>query len=201
MGFINSSVKIHESVDNSVNLFVIGYPRNKNKSTPLGVEIIKNILEDSSVIVNIDNTLSLMDKASTNQMLNKLKDHLNEANIPFEYRVTEYEAPNSGILGKLFSISKKTGNRELFTFKLESNFADENLFSIMVTIGCEIYVPLESGDELVQEVFNGYFKDQNMRFSTFKYVIFISDFLGQAALRTKTLKLEDVQKLCAERPE
>lgn len=201
MGFINNDVRIHESVENSVNLFVIGYPRKKGKPIPLGPNIIKNILESSDIIVNMDNTLSLVNKTSTDQMLNKLKDSLKAADIPFEYRVTEYEAPNQNVLAKLFSMPKKAGNREFFTFKLNNRFTDENVFNIMVSLGCEIFVPFEFRDELVQEIFNGIFKDLNKRYSSFKYTIFISDFLGQAALRTKTLKLEDVQKLCVERSE
>jgi hypothetical protein len=195
MGLLNSGFRVNESVENSVSLFVIGYPRKKGKPAPLGPDIIKNILKSGNVIVDVDNTLSLMDKAATVKILNKLKDALNTANIQFEHRVTEAEVSNPGLLTKLFSMPKKTGNREFFTFELDSRFNDENLLNIMVNIGCEIFVPFEFSEGLVQEVFNGNFQDRGKRFSAFKYVIFISDYLGQAALRTKTIKMEDVQNL------
>jgi hypothetical protein len=196
MGLLNSDVKIHETLENSVKVFIISYPRKNSKQVLIGMDIVRNILKDNNIIVNVDNSLSFLKKDETAETVDKLREALKQAGIPFEYRVSESQASNTGVLGRLFSLPKKNNERELFTFKLDSRFFDENLFDILLQLGCEIYVPFEFKEEIVQEVFNRYFHEQSKRFSTFKYVIFVSDYLSQAALRTKALNIEDVQKLC-----
>lgn len=197
----NKSAVIRESVENTTKLFVISFPRKSRKPVLLGIDILNNILKDNDVIIYIDTFLSFMDKTKAAETISKLKDELSNEGIKFEYKTVQTPSKTLGTLGKLFGFSKRIDNRETIVFAIKRHSYNENLFSKILDLGCEMYIPESLSDNIVQEISEGVYQNDEKKYSSFKYVIFISDYLGQAALRSKNLNLEDVQNLCIQSEE
>jgi hypothetical protein len=182
---------------NISSLFVIAYPRKSGKPVSIGMDILANILKESNAIISMDSSLSFLGKVDVGQATRHLKSVLQGLDIPFSYRVLQGSSSGaSGILGQLLGFGKKQADRDIITFELPKDYFDYDLFDAILKLGCEVYVPFEPKTELVERVFNCQFKEDDEKYSTFKYVIYINDFLGQAALRTKALTTDDVKKLC-----
>lgn len=195
MGLLNSSLKIESLKADAAELFIIRYPRKNGKVVLLGKDILCNILKSNIVTVDVDTSLSFLNTKKVSKFTRELKNLLQKNDIRFDYRVLESNSSGGGI-SQLFKFNKKQKDREIITFKLPQHFNNSDLFDIMLGIGCEIFVAIEFNDDIVQEIFNCHFQDQEVRYSTFKYVLFLNNYLDQAALRTKLLNLRDVQKLC-----
>ena len=195
MGLLNSSLKIESLKADQTELFIIRYPKKNGKVILLGKDILRNILRNSIITVNVDTSLSFLNTKKISKFTHELKNLLQKNDMRFDYRVLESNSSGGGI-SQLFKFNKKQSDREIITFNLPPHFNNSDLFDIMLGIGCEIFVPIEYRDDIVQEIFNCHFQDQEVRYSTFKYVLFLNNYLDQAALRTKLLNLEDVQKIC-----
>ena len=67
--------------------------------------------------------------------------------------------------------------------------------SIFLLLNKEYQYPFFHFYDIVDDVFNFNFQDTQKKYDTFEYVLFISDLIGQAALRTKKLDLKHVEDI------
>lgn len=184
-------------MDKSTKVFIITYSYKGNKSAQIGMHMLKNILENDDIIVNIDTSLCFLDKLQSTKAVESLKAMLEEIGIKYDYRVIQGQGQSSalGALGKILGFGRRMEDREIVTFELPKAFPDANVLSSILELGGEIFVPIEYNSDIAQQVFNCHFNDMDKRFATFKLVAYINDYLGQAAIRTRTLNLEDIKRI------
>lgn len=199
MGLFSSDLKIQETVDKTVKLFAVTYPVKSGKPVSKGSLILDNILKNDSVIVNIDTSFSFLDNSESSKYAEELRSMLRDRDIHFDYRVTEAEtqAGLGGLLGQFLGFGKKSKSREIVTFELPKLYNDKSLLTLLLKLCPELYIPIEYNSQIAQEIFNCHFQDLKNRFSTFKYVAYLNEYLGQTAIRTTVLNLNDVKALCA----
>lgn len=198
LNFLRNDLKISSSDSGCCKEFIIRYPRENGKCTNLGAYIVNSILCSSSVIVKIDTSLCFAAKADIKILSERLRSLLKSIPIDFQYRIVKSAVSGQNPLGKLFQFSNKNGSSELIVFELPIKFVHKDLLDIILNLGCEIFVPFEnsSNTSVIQEIFNGHYDDNEDRFDRFKFVMFLSNYLEQAALRTKHLSLKDVESIC-----
>lgn len=187
------NIKIRYSCKNGVGKYVITY---SSKNKKLGAHILKKILESSSAVINIDTSLSFMDKKQFKDYINTLKNSLESHKVNYYNRTITSSRSDMSALAQFLLYGKTKGDREIITFELNKDFNDDSLIELIVKPGCEVFVSESLSSEIIQDVFNSNYQDEERRFDVFKYVIYINDYVDQAALYTKTLGIEDVKKIC-----
>lgn len=196
MGLVNSDLKISSYIDNSIKVFIITYPKKNGSIMMLGKDILHNILTEESIIINVDTSLSFQDTPQVSKSSIDLKSLLQDNDVSFDYRVTEPNPVEGGFLSKFLDINKKPRKREILTFELQQHFDNADIFDALLNMGCQVFAPVNHKDDIARDIFYCNFEDERERYSAFKFVLYINNFLGQAALRTKLLDMEDVQKIC-----
>lgn len=194
-GFNDKPVRIKQSSKNSIKEYVIVYPVKKGATVKIGKSMLCNITKISTVIVHMDTNMTLMGKQQKMDFMSCLKNLLKALNINFSQRIIPGGSSNGESVLRMIFSGKKDSEREIVTFQLEKGFFNEELFSMISLQGCEIYIPNNYYDGIVDDVFNFNFEDAQKRYDTFEYVLFISDLIGQAALRTKKLDLKHVEDI------
>ncbi|WP_094546199.1 hypothetical protein [Petroclostridium xylanilyticum] len=199
LDFLNSELKINTSINDSIKNFTIIYPKKKGSIVPIGVNILQNILKYDSIIVHIDTSLCFNTQLEVKNSIDQFRNTLSALAIDFEYRT--FKASNAGpnILGIPLQSEKRQEVHQIITFGLKQHFDDKDFLTPLLQIGCQIYVPYEQqfDPKLIQRVFNGHFQEEHDKVSTFKYVLFINDFIGQTVIKTKSLELKDIEEICA----
>jgi hypothetical protein len=193
--FLNSNLRIHAQTNNSIKEFVILYPKKKGVSINISKDIIKNVLRTSDIVVNINTSLSYTGDTNIEECSMKLKEALKDLGLQYNFRIFTMDSQGSS-LGQLLKLSKKKKDYEIITFMLPQNFNDYALFDYMIQLGCEILVPVQIASEITEQVFNGHFSRDQEKFTSFKYTLYISNFIDQTLLRTKVLDMGDVEKIC-----
>lgn len=191
-GFSDKPARIKTSCSDSIKKYIIVYPEKKGITVKIGADMLRNITKNSAPIVLLDTSISLMDERSRENNANKLMDLLNTLGIKFFHRVIPSEESTDGKIVDMLLFGRKDSDREIITFQLNIGFDNDELLSLIALLGCEIYIPNSFYDDIIQDVFNFNFQDKKKRLDVFKYVIYINDLIGQAALTTKSLEAKDV---------
>ena len=198
LDFLNSKLRIRTAADGSIKKYTIFYPQKKGGTIAIGMDILRNILQDHAIIVHIDTSLFFLKPSETDHYTYKIKNMLSALGINFEYRIFKADHAHKGVLGSLNLFDKKQIDHQIITFALQQQCRHQDLLESLLEVGCQIYVPYENqyNTELVYRVFNAHFHEEHDRFSIFKCVLFINDWIGQTVLQTKSLTLNDVEKIC-----
>lgn len=190
----NNNIKIKYTNKNGAGKYIISYT---SKGMKLGRNLLRNILKQSSAIVNLDTSLSFMDNKAISEFITKLKATLKSLDVNFYNRtITPAKFETNGLVHFLLYGKTAILDREIITFELNKDFSNNELFALLSDHGCEIFVAESPSVEIIQDVFNCNYQDIGERLASFKYVIYVNDSIGQAALNTKTLNEKDVEALC-----
>jgi len=192
----HSDLKIIVSKKGNVKEYIISYPQNKGNFENFSPTLFQNVVEMHNIIVNINTELSFSNKTDPQDLISSLRLSLASLGIPYEYRSFKSASAKSPF-EKLFGFVKREHSEDIITFALPKGFSDSNVINLILSLGCEIFVPFEEEEcqDYVYKVFNSHYENPEDRYSTFKFVLFISDFVQQSVIRTTVLELEDVEKI------
>jgi hypothetical protein len=163
----------------------------------MGSTILQNILDKRDAIIHIDTSMSFLSIKEVGKAFEQLKQLLQAKEVPFQHKVAKSVKPRQGILG--FLINRGGGEEldDILTFKVPAGYKCHELADALLPLGCEVFVPSSGNcsDDIAEGVFDLQYQDADKRYSTFEFVLFISNVLEQAVLRTRTLEITDVQKI------
>lgn len=194
LDLFSSEIKIRSIKNEPCIKYIIEYPKKKGAPVDISMDIFKNVLKDSGPVILVDSALSFLSANAARESIKSLRNILRNKDIYFDFRAAKSEE-KSGLAGLLFG--KKSGSKEMLAFKLAKGFDDDEIVKSILNIGCMVYVPIveSEGYELVDQVFNGYFEDDEDRFSTFKFIMYINSSIDRASIDTRNLDVEDIKKL------
>ncbi|SKA87841.1 hypothetical protein SAMN05443428_10864 [Caloramator quimbayensis] len=188
-----SKIKINTFKNKSFNKYIVEYPKKNCMPVDMSMNLLKNVINESDVIIQIDSNLTFLNENDTKDKIKKLRNILANKDINAKYRASKCEEKNSfaGIV-----LGKKYVLREELIFRLYKGIDDEELLKIILNIGCFVYVPMIEieNNEILDKILNGYFEDNDEKFLSFKVVMYINSYVDRASIETKILDIEEIKK-------